>query len=90
MRHVIELPAEIEQALEKRACETGQHVAHLIEAAVAAFIGNGDRASSRLMPDPPLEAAEIPPPCDLPRSRSRLITIEKTSRRMPELMTESA
>jgi hypothetical protein len=84
MKHIIDLPPEIERALENRASETGHDVAHLIEVAVAAFVRNGAQTSSRRKPDMPLEAVEGVAPCDLPRSPSRVIAIEKASRRMPD------
>jgi len=59
MRHVIELPDEIEQALEKRASGTGHDVPHLIELAVAAFVRNaGEAPSAGRRPDPPLDGAK--------------------------------
>jgi hypothetical protein len=90
MRHIIEIPDEIEQALEKRDCETGDDVAHIIEMAVAAFVRNGAQAPSRRRPDSPLEAVEVVAPRDLPRSASHLIAIEKSSQRMPDRMAEPA
>lgn len=85
MRHVIELPDEIEQALEKRASGTGQDVPHLIELAVAAFVRNGGEVpSAGRRPDPPLDSIETVAPCDLPRTAPSLIAIERTSQRTPD------
>lgn len=90
MKHVIDLPHEIEQALEEKAAESGDDVARLIEAAVAAFVRNGHLSLSRRNPDPPLEAVEVVAPCDLPRSTARAIAIETFSRRMPDPLAEPA
>ncbi|OYV88680.1 MAG: hypothetical protein B7Z73_08040 [Planctomycetia bacterium 21-64-5] len=54
MRRVIELPDEIERALETRASAIGHDVPFLIELAVAAFVRNARkrrrRAASRIRP----------------------------------------
>lgn len=84
MRHEINLSSEIEQALEKRASETGDAVACLIEAAVAAFVCNGHPPSSDRKPDPPLEPVEVVAPCDLPRRNWQLIAVKKGFRRLPD------
>ena len=46
MRHVIEIPDEIEQALEKRASETGDNVAHII-ICLQRRLGVGGRSPTR-------------------------------------------
>jgi hypothetical protein len=63
MKHVIDIPDEVEQALEQRALATGEDVADLIQMAVVSFVG-GDVRTSRAgrRPDPPLPAAGIAPP----------------------------
>lgn len=91
MRYVIEIPDEIEEALEKRASDTGNDVARVIELAVAAFLVDGVLASATSrQPDSPLEAIESVAPCDLPRTSPRPIVVEKHSQRMPDPIPDLA
>jgi len=91
MKYVIEIPGEIEQALEKRASDTGSDVPHLIEMAVVSFVRNELRASpAGRRPDPPLETLEFVPPCDLPRTAPRFVPIQQTSHRTPDPTADMA
>lgn len=89
MKHIIEFPDEIEQALEKRAGETGDDIARVIELAVAAFVCDGAQASTvGRRPDPPMDVIESAAPFDLPRTAPRPIAVDRLSRRLPDAIAD--
>lgn len=91
MKYLIEIPNEIEQALEQRAAASGEDVEELIRMAVVSFVRRDALVSpSHRRPDPPVVAAETVVPCDLPRSVPRLVPVDQTSRRRPDPITDSA
>ena len=83
-RHVLEIPEEIERALEQRALDAGTDVPRIIHSAIVAFIRQDCSASRGRRPDPPVDAIESLPPCDLPRNEPRPISIQQASQRIPD------
>lgn len=89
-RHVIEIPEDIERALEQRASDAGTDVPRIIQTAIVAFIRQDSTVSHGRRPDPPLEAIESIPPCDLPRSEPRPIMNQQASQRVPDYASQIA
>lgn len=91
MKYVIDIPDEIEQALERRASATGDDVVRLIQIAVATFVRSDVTLSlTGRRPDQPLEAVETVVPCDLPRATQRPIPVQTHARRQPDPIADSA
>jgi hypothetical protein len=91
MKCVIDIPDEIGQALEERASAAGEDMVGLIQMVLVSFVRSDAQASwAGRCPDPPLPAAEIVPPCDLPRTDPRPVTVEKLSQRRPDSIVDSA
>lgn len=90
-KYVIEIPDEVRVALEERASVTGSDVSQVIRMVVESFVRNGAVSSTGgRLPDPPLEAPEILPPCDLPKTSPRPIPIQRTSQRIPDPLVDIA
>ncbi|HVV99187.1 MAG TPA: hypothetical protein VHB77_02535 [Planctomycetaceae bacterium] len=79
MKYVVDIPEEVEQALEDRAAASGSDVAHLIQMAVVSFV-QSDVSVGRL-PDPPSDDVGMVAPCDLPRNPPRIVQIQVQSKR---------
>lgn len=77
MKYVVEIPEDVEQALEDRAAASGNDVAQWIQMVVVSFVRRG---TGRL-PDPPLEDVGIVAPCDLPRNTARIVRAQSHVRR---------
>lgn len=90
MKYEIDLPGDVEQALERRASATGEDVVHLIQTVVVSVVRADTQSSlSGRRPDPPLDALETSPPCELPRTSPRAISVEQVSRRRPDAIADS-
>ena len=91
MKHLIEIPDEIEQALERRALATGNDVPSLIEMALVSFVRSAPPGHHvGRLPDPPLEPVEIVAPCDLPYTDPQPISIQIQSSRQPDPIADPA
>lgn len=91
MKYEIDLPGDVEQALERRASATGDDVVHLIQTVVVSVIRADTQSSlSGRRPDPLLDSLETSPPCDLPKTSPRVVPVETRSRRRPDPIADSA
>ena len=91
MKYVIDIPHDIEQALERLACATGDDVMRLIQMAVVTFVRTDVQASQAgRRPDEPLEAVESVIPCDLPRATPRAVSVQTRAGRRPDPIVDSA
>ena len=91
MKYEIDIPEDVDHALMEQAAAAGDNVVHLIQHAVVAFVRRDTaQPRTRRRPDLLLEAVEISAPCDLPRSSVSPTAIERTSKRRPDPIPETA
>jgi len=91
MKYEIDIPADVNRVLMEQATATGSNVVHLIQNAVVTLVRNDSAPpQARRRPGLPLEAVEVLAPCDLPRSSVNAIPIERTSKRRPDPVPETA
>ncbi len=85
MKYLVDIPEEIEQALEMRASAMGDNVVHQIETAVVSFVrGDATAILGGRRPDPALDGVETLVSCGLPRTNARSISVQIRAHRRPD------